>query len=160
MIRTLADEGFPNVSSSIKIINKEYIKNIVILEPGLYNFTRDFQNKIIKLGLDLNVKTLISYENRINEIQRIKGVIGGHIYNIKIFDKYFVKHMAGKCLLNEMYLYYLIMKDFPDLGKFLVKCYGLIFAKDFSDINFDLIEDCLEKGRSSNSNIMFYPFDQ
>lgn len=160
MLRTLADQGFPNVSSSIKIINKEYIKNIVILEPALYNFTKNFQNKIIDLGLDLNLNKLISYENRINEIRRIPGVIGGHVYNIKILDRYFIKHMAGKCLLNEIYLYYLIQKDFSDLRKFLVKCYGLIFTTDFSKINLEIIQSCLKNNKSLSSDIIFYPFNE
>lgn len=139
----------------------EYQKNICILEPRFFGFSQNFISQVTRLGINLNRASLQAYEHRVvHSIRRMPGIIGGHVYNIRLLGPYFVKIMAGKCLLNEVYLYHLIVREFPDLAKFLVKCFGVIFASDFDKLTVEAVSSSVQRRRSTDPNLLYFPFDK
>ena len=161
MIQTLQDEGYPNNSTSIKIISWKYIKNIIIIEPKVLDFIQKFQNEVNSVQTNLQTEDLIKYEETIlTSKKRIPGIVGGHHKKIKLFKKYFIKQMGGNHGINEIYNYYLIHKFFPKIIPFLAKCYGVIFISKELQINENRITKIIQSDKITSKDLIFYPMDR
>jgi len=155
----LQNQGFPNFYSSVKIVCMEYIKNIPILEPRFVERLDQFKQKLAKLFNFINKTELLEYEhNVIRAKKRLNGIIGGHLSNIKVFPKYFVKRQSTNNFLNEVYLYYLFPRLYPKLVPLTVKCYGVVFTKDFDAITSERLDFCVKYGKINSDEMEFIPF--
>lgn len=159
LICVLQNQGFPNYHSSVKIVCMEYMKNIPILEKAFINRIDKFKAKIRKINKQIDSAELEEYEHQIiRSKKRIDDIIGGHLSNIRVFKRYFVKRMCSHNVLNEVYVYYMVPKLYPKLAPFMIKCYGLIFTKSFDFITEEKLLFC-EKYKKFNSNeLIFIPF--
>ena len=161
IIRTLQDEGYPNHSTSIKIIYWKYVKNIVIIEPKVAHFIKRFVNQVNSLQTNLQTEDLIKYEDLIITSKiRIPGVIGGHHNKLKIFKKYFIKKMGGNHVINEIFNYYLLNKLYPKVTPFLTKCYGVIFVSKEFEVNEAKMTQIIQSGKQSSKDFIFYPMSR
>jgi hypothetical protein len=161
LISVLQNQGFPNPYSSVKIVCMEYIKNISLLEKKFIEKLEKFKNKLIKIYKFVNKKELLEYEFNITKAKkRLNGIIGGHLSNIKVFPKYFVKRQSTNNFLNEVYLYYLFPKLFPKLVPLTVKCYGVIFTKNFDFITSERLDFCIKYRKFNSNELEFIPFEK
>jgi hypothetical protein len=161
IVRTLQDEGYPNFSTSIKIIYWKLIKNILILEPKVVDLIEKFKTEINSIQTNLETEDLIDYENKIIKSKtRIPGVIGGHHQKLKIFKKFFLKKMGGNHALNEIYNYYLLQKFYPKISPFLTKCYGVIFVSKEFDFDEELFTEIIKSGKTNSKEALFYPMER
>ena len=161
LVRVLQNEGFPNEHSSVKIVCMEYLKNIAILEQSFITKLENFKKKLIKIKPFLNKQSLLDYEfNIIKRKKRLNGIIGGHLSNIKVFPKYFVKRLCSHNVLNEAYIYYLAPKVYPKLASFMIKCYGIIFTKNFDEITNEKLDFCRKYKKYNSNELVFIPFKE
>jgi hypothetical protein len=161
IIRTFQGEGYPNLSSSIKIINSEFIKNIINVEPNLTEFFMKFQNMVNSVQTDINTNELIEYQNKIFCLKkRIPGVIGGHLKNISLLKKYFLKKMASNHGINEIFNYNLVYKNYPKLKPFINKCFGVIFIKNDFPLTDESLEEMINSGLSTSEDALYYPMNK
>jgi hypothetical protein len=139
----------------------EYMKNIAILEKAFVKRIDEFKAKIRKINKQIDNAELQNYEHQvIRSKKRINDVIGGHLSNIRVFKRYFVKRMCSNNVLNEVYIYYMVPKLYPKLAPFMIKCFGLIFTKNFDFITEEKLKFC-EKYKKFNSNDLIYiPFEK
>jgi hypothetical protein len=138
-----------------------YLKNIPILEQSYVKKIEEFKVKIRKNHKAIDRKELMDYEHKIiRSKNRIDDIIGGHLINIKVFKRYFVKRMSSNNVLNEVYIYYMIPIFYPKLAPFMIKCFGLVFTKDIDLITEERLKFC-EKYKKFNSNELIYiPFEK
>lgn len=161
LTRVLQNEGFPNPHSTVKIVCMEYLKNIPILQNSFVSKLEAYKKKLLKIKPFLNNENLQKYEYKIiKSKKRLNGVIGGHLSNIKIFPKYFVKRLCSHNMLNEAYIYYLAPKIYPKLASYMIKCHGIIFAKSFDDITKEKLDYCRKFKKFNSKELIFIPFKE
>ena len=160
MIRVLQNEGFPNLSTSTKIVNTDYSRNLVDIENYLKDFLTQLTLKINKVQTDLLTKDLITYEDKITRKTRVGGIIGGHHAKIFVFDRFFLKKLSAIHSVNEAYMYYLFHTRFPKLVDYLPKIYGLIYVRKGVAVTKEVVEETVKKGVSSKCDIRFFSFER
>lgn len=161
LVCVLQNQGFPNHHSSVKIVCMEYLKNIAILEQSFVKKIERFKAKLRKAGFPVDTPELEAYEhNTIRAKKRIDGVIGGHLSNIRIFPRYFVKKLTSNNVLNEVFIYYMVPRQFPKLAPFMIKCFGLIFARDFDVITNERLKFCEKFKKFNSEDLFFVPFEK
>lgn len=161
LVCVLQNQGFPNPHSSVKIVCMEYLKNIAILEKSFAKRIEDFKRKLKKIHFPVDTPALQAYEHKIiHEKKRMDGIIGGHQCNIRVFPKYFVKRMSSNNVLNEVYIYYMVPKFYPKLAPFMIKCFGLIFTRDFDFITNERLKFCEKFKKFNSEDVFFIPFEK
>lgn len=160
-IRVLLNQGFPNASSSLKIVTMAFIRNVSTLEPAMISRIDSFIEEYSKQTDILQRKHLLDYEYCIiKEKKRTEGIIGGHRANLINLKKFFIKRLYGSNLMNEIFIYCMIPKVFPELKPFLVKCYGMILTKNSDLITDENVNQCVEEKTSTVTDLMFFPFEE
>lgn len=159
---TLKNEGYPNSFSSLKLINIEYIRETLDIEPYFAEFVSSLVTQIRKFQKNIYSEKLVKMDKK-NEkkMKRVKGIIGGHHDKLILFEKYFLKKLSSLHSLNEAYMYFVIHRDFPDLCPFLAKVFGIVFVPDDYTIQIEKLEDLILRDKSFEEELVYYyPFKE
>lgn len=160
-LRTLRNEGYPNASTSIKIISQGFLQNIVVLEPGLAQLLLGFKARVAKSQTALDTPALLDYQHKIfGDKLRIPGVIGGHLERLHVLNKFFLKRMGGYQGVNEIFNYFLLHRLFPKLVPAMVRCFGLLFVSPDFKISDASMDALVARGKTHSKAAVFYPLEK
>jgi hypothetical protein len=159
ILRTLCGQGFPNKSSTYKFLNMKNSRNMFKISKRMYKNMNKVLSIWSKYWECLNSENLLKYEKYFKDILIEKqDIAGGQIELLFLKDEIFYKKLANDMVMNEIFMYHIFKKYYPDLLKYIPKCYGIAslektekyknYQKQNSMINFS--EKCLRRIESIN----------